>query len=76
LVFINAKSDFSLLVFSDGLILACYLVCVDDLILTGNNPTFFASIIAKLGQEFSIKDLGPYTFSLALRSSLLQMTCF
>jgi hypothetical protein len=63
-------------VFFDGLILAYYLVCVDDLILIGNNPTFFASIIAKLGQEFSIKDLGPYTFSLALRSSYCKWLVF
>ena len=44
--FINAKSDSSLFVFSNGLIIAYYVVYVDDLILTGNNPILFASIIA------------------------------
>jgi hypothetical protein len=47
--FINAKSDSSLFVFSDGLILAYCLVYVDDLILTGNNMPFVTSIITQLG---------------------------
>jgi hypothetical protein len=56
--FINAKSDSFLFVFHDGFTLAYCLVYVDDLILTGNNSTFVASVIDQLGQKFSIKDLG------------------
>ena len=74
--FINAKSDSSLFVFHDGSILVYRLVYVDDLILTGNNSTFVASIIDQLGQKFSIKDLGPYIFSLVLRSFLPKTACF
>ena len=64
--FINAKSDSSLFVFHDGSILAYCLVYVDDLILTGNNSTFVASIIDQLGQKFSLKDLGPLHFFLGV----------
>jgi hypothetical protein len=64
--FINAKSDSSLFVFHDGSTLAYCLVYVDDLILTGNNSTFVASIINQLGQKFSIKDLGPLHFFLGV----------
>jgi hypothetical protein len=64
--FINAKSNSSLFVFSDGLILAYCLVYVDDLILTGNNLLFVASIIAQLGHKFSIKDIAPLYFFLGI----------
>ena len=64
--FINAKSNSSLFVFYDGSILAYCLVYVDDLILTGNNSTFVASIIDQLGQKFSIKDLGSLHFFLGV----------
>ncbi|KAF5443514.1 hypothetical protein F2P56_036064 [Juglans regia] len=64
--FINAKSDSSLFVFHDGPLLAYCLVYVDDLILTGNNSTFVASIIEKLGKQFSIKDLGSLHFFLGV----------
>ena len=50
--------------FHDGSILVYCLVYVDDLILTGNNSTFVASIIDQLGQKFSIKDLGSLHFFL------------
>jgi hypothetical protein len=53
-------------VFHDGSILAYCLVYVDDLILTGNNSTFVASIIDQLGQKFSLKDLGPLHFFLGV----------
>ena len=52
--------------FHDGSTLAYCLVYVDDLILTGNNSTFVASIINQLGQKFSIKDLGPLHFFLGV----------
>jgi hypothetical protein len=53
-------------VFHDGSTLAYCLVYVDDLILTGNNSTFVASIIDQLGQKFSLKDLGPLHFFLGV----------
>ena len=64
--FLNATSDASLFVFHDGKILAYCLVYVDDLIITGNNPDFVASLIFQLGQKFSLKDLGPLSFFLGV----------
>jgi len=64
--FINAKSDSSLFVFHASSTLAYCLVYVDDLILTGNNSTFVASVIDQLGQKFSIKDLGSLHFFLGV----------
>jgi len=60
--FINSKSDSSLFVFHTGSTLAYCLVYVDDLIITGNNSVFVASIVDHLGQKFSIKDLGSLHF--------------
>jgi len=64
--FHNSKSDSSLFVFHDGSTLAYCLVYVDDLIITGNNSVFVASIIDHLGQKFSIKDLGLLHFFLGV----------
>lgn len=35
------------------------MVYVDDIVLTGNNPTFLDKFVHTLAQRFSIKDLGP-----------------
>ncbi|KAM3251705.1 putative mitochondrial protein like [Capsicum annuum] len=43
------------------------LVYVDDVIITGNNPSFLESIISKLGAEFAIRDLGPLSFFLGIQ---------
>jgi len=64
--FINSKSDSSLFVFHTGSTLAYCLVYVDDLIITGNNSVFVASIVDHLGQKFSIKDLGSLHFFLGV----------
>lgn len=74
--FMNTKSDTSLFVFHNGDMLAYCLVYVDDFILTGNNSTFVASIIAHLGQKFSIKIWGPCIFSLVSKSFPPKMDCF
>jgi hypothetical protein len=64
--FINSKSDSSLFVFHTSSTIAYCLVYVDDLIITGNNSVFVASIIDHLGQKFSIKDLGSLHFFLGV----------
>jgi len=66
--FINSKSDSSLFVFHTGSTLAYCLVYVDDLIITGNNSVFVASIVDHLGQKFSIKDLGSLHFFLGMEA--------
>ena len=64
--FLNAKSDTSLFVFQNKDTIAYCLVYVDDLILTRNSSMFVASIVAQLGQKFSIKDLWLLHFFLGI----------
>lgn len=64
--FVNTKFDSSLFVYTVGSIIAYFLVYVDDLIITGNDSIFVASIIKKLGEKFSLKDLGPLNFFLGI----------
>jgi hypothetical protein len=64
--FLNSKSDSSLFVFDIGSTFAYCLVYVDDLIITGNNTAFVASIVDHLGRKFSIKDLGSLHFFLGV----------
>ncbi|XP_022032382.1 uncharacterized mitochondrial protein AtMg00810-like [Helianthus annuus] len=49
-----------------GHVLVYLLVYVDDIILMGNDTTFFNTFVAKLHQEFSIKDLGALGYFLGL----------
>lgn len=64
--FLNTKSDTSLFVFHNGNTLAYCVIYVDDLILTGNNSEFVASIIYQLGHKFPLKDLGSLLFFLGV----------
>lgn len=42
------------------------LIFVDDIILTGNNPSFLSSLVSQLGIEFALKDLGAVHFFLGI----------
>lgn len=63
--FLNTKSDSSLFRYVVESTVAYFLVYVNDLIIT--DSIFVASIIQKIGDKFSLKDLEPLHFSLALR---------
>ena len=39
-----------------------FLVYVDDIIITGSDPSFVDTIIWKLDSKFSTKDLGPLSY--------------
>ncbi|PRQ21351.1 putative RNA-directed DNA polymerase [Rosa chinensis] len=67
--FIASSADPSLFVKSDGC-LTYLLVYVDDIILTGNSPSYCTHLINQLSQQFSMKDLGPLHFFLGL-----EVTC-
>lgn len=41
-----------------GALASIALIYMDDIIISGNDPTLFASIISKLQAEFLIKTLG------------------
>jgi len=42
------------------------LVYVDDIIFTGNNPSFIKSLVTKLKSEFCLKDLGSLDYFLGI----------
>lgn len=56
--FTNSKSDASLFIYKSDSIIAYFLIYVDDLLLTGNNPSFLEEFKASLAAKFSLKDLG------------------
>uniref|UniRef100_A0A2N9H958 Reverse transcriptase Ty1/copia-type domain-containing protein n=1 Tax=Fagus sylvatica TaxID=28930 RepID=A0A2N9H958_FAGSY len=64
--FYNSKADSSLFIYSQGSTLCYFLVYVDDLVITGNNSIFVASIIKQLGDMFSLKDMGSLHFFLGI----------
>ncbi|KAA8528866.1 hypothetical protein F0562_036221 [Nyssa sinensis] len=59
--FHNSQADPSLFIYTKGSILCYFLVYVDDLLLTGNDSSFVASIIQQLGlflsQHKYVRDL-------------------
>lgn len=55
--FSNAKSDTSLFIYKSGSTIAYFLIYVDDLLLTGNDPSFLRDFKASLAEKFSLKDL-------------------
>ncbi|KAM2633068.1 hypothetical protein EV1_023727 [Malus domestica] len=63
--FSNSQSDCSLFVtFSPALVII--LVYVDDILVTGPNPSVCKDIITQLGALFPVKDLGPLHYFLGL----------
>lgn len=55
--FVNSKMDPSLLIYQQAGVTGYFIVYVDDLILIGNCSQFLSQVIAKLGANFSLKDL-------------------
>ena len=43
-----------------------FLVYVDDLVITGNNKKFVAHVVTKLGDQFSLKDMGSLHYFLGV----------
>ena len=56
--FHNSKAGSSLFIYRDISTLCYLLVYVDDLVITGNTPSFVHSVIQQLGALFSLKDMG------------------
>ena len=59
-------ADSSLFILRHGKFLVFLLVYVDDIVLTGNNPSFLQSLILQLSSEFELKDLGNLHYFLGL----------
>jgi histone deacetylase 1/2 len=70
--FHNSKSDSSLFIYHRGSIMCYMLVYVDDLVLTRNDSNFVQSFFQQLGNQFSLKDMGPHNYFLGVE---VILTC-
>uniref|UniRef100_A0A2N9F1H2 Reverse transcriptase Ty1/copia-type domain-containing protein n=1 Tax=Fagus sylvatica TaxID=28930 RepID=A0A2N9F1H2_FAGSY len=66
--FKGCKSDKSLFILRSGSDITLFLIYVDDIIVTGSNSTSITSLIAKLQEDFALKDLGPLNFFLGVEA--------
>ncbi|PKU70166.1 Retrovirus-related Pol polyprotein from transposon TNT 1-94 [Dendrobium catenatum] len=57
--FSHSQSDPSLFVYNHNKCRIYLLVYVDDILISGNDPTAVTTILAKLSQQFNMKHLGP-----------------
>ena len=64
--FTASTADPSLFVFRNGSTFLYLLLYVDEIILTGNNPAAFTSLITAFASTFELKDLGPLRYFLGL----------
>ncbi|PKU70208.1 Retrovirus-related Pol polyprotein from transposon TNT 1-94 [Dendrobium catenatum] len=62
-----SKSDPSLLLYKHNGIQIYMLLYVDDILISGNNHSSISSLITKLQQNFSLKELGPVSFFLGIQ---------
>lgn len=61
-----SKCDPSLFFFHTDSLTIMILVYVDDIIITGNSPSFIASLVKSLNNQFSLKDLGQLDYFLGI----------
>ncbi|KAM1900185.1 hypothetical protein ACFX14_029161 [Malus domestica] len=59
-------ADSSLFTYFNGSTVIYLLIYVDDILVTGNNPSHISQLIQQLGQKFSMKDLGPLHYFLGM----------
>ncbi|KAK1412849.1 hypothetical protein QVD17_34395 [Tagetes erecta] len=64
--FRGSKTDPSLFIYSAGGTLLYMLVYVDDIILTGNNPTAIDRVVQSLSTTFPVQDLGKLSYFLGI----------
>jgi hypothetical protein len=64
--FMNSRADSSLFIYKTTSVTCYFLVYVDDLVITGNDPIFVSSIIDQLSNQFSVKDMGQLHFFLGM----------
>ena len=68
--FSSSRADTSLFIFHQQSSLIYLFLYVDDIIVTGNNPSLLDSFTRKLHSEFATKDLGSLSYFLGLEASL------
>ena len=64
--FVQSTADNSLFVHAKGSLFTALLVYMDDIVITGNDPTCVATLKLVLVVKFGIKDLGSLEFFLGL----------
>lgn len=64
--FHQSQADHSLFVHTNGFLFTALLVYIDDMIITGNDPSSIAALKSLLDQKIGIKDLGSLKFFLGL----------
>ena len=64
--FIQSKADYSLFTHTKGASFTALLVYVDDILLTGNDPSCIADLKQLLDTKFGLKDLGLLKYFLGL----------
>ncbi|XP_026437144.1 uncharacterized protein LOC113335251 [Papaver somniferum] len=57
-------------IFNSPTTVVVILLYVDDIVLTGNNSSFIASLISKLSEIFAMKDLGELHYFLGIEANL------
>ena len=62
-----SSADGNLFIYNYDSHLVFLLLYVDDIIATGNHPSFISSLIHSLSQEFNLKDLGRLHYFLGLQ---------
>ena len=67
--FLSSPVDASLFVYHKGHIHLFILIYVDDILVTGTDPSLIQSPIQKLQTEFKMKDLGPLGYFLGIQAS-------
>jgi len=63
----NSRVDSSLFIYKTTSVTCYFLVYVDDLVITGNDPIFVSSIIDQLSNRFFVKDMGQLHFFLGMK---------
>src|SRR4051812_11863081 len=64
----SVGADHSLFIYRLGYIIMSLLLYMDDIILTGNQPSQLSSTVHTFGKEFELSDLGPLSYFLGLEA--------
>ena len=65
--FHSSSADSNLFILHHDSFVVYLLLYVDDIIITGNSPSFIDHLVSRLAKVFDLKDLGPLTYFLGLQ---------
>ncbi|RVW31775.1 Retrovirus-related Pol polyprotein from transposon RE1 [Vitis vinifera] len=69
--FQSSRADTSLFIFHTATDILILLVYVDDILVTGSNPTLVSHFISYLSTKFALRDLGPLSYFLGIQAQQL-----